>query len=113
MESDQTDRIERIEAFEDKAGVRLEALYAGLREGAGDQHVRLIVRGEAHATRNNSKIKNDIEIVLAAYDAQGRVIGKGDHFIGGDSFFSFEVFEIDLYDLPVPPERIRLYPKLS
>ena len=113
MEMDQTDLIERIEAFEEKFGVKFEGLYAAFGEEDEDGAVRVVVRGEAHARDKGSKIDESLDVVVAVYDDKGRVIGKGDHYLSQDSFFGFEVFEIDLYDVPRAPARIRLYPKAS
>lgn len=113
MELDQTDQIERMEAFEEKFGVRFEGLYAAIKRDRDDDPVRIVVRGEVHARSKNSKIKEALEVVLVVYDAKGRVIGKGDHYLSEDSFFGFEVFDIDLWDVPCVPTRIKLYPKAS
>ena len=113
MEMDQTDQIERIEAFEEKFGVKFEGLYAAFGEEDEDGAVHVVVRGEAHARSKNSKIDQNLDVVVAVYDEKGRVIGKSDHFLSDDTFFGFEVFEIDLYNGYRAPARIRLYPKAS
>ncbi|WP_298697372.1 hypothetical protein [uncultured Brevundimonas sp.] len=110
---DQTDQIERIEAFEEKFGVKFEGLYAAFGEEDEDGAVHVVVRGEAHARSKTSKISECVEIVVAVYDDKDRVIGKGEHYLSEDSFFGFEVFVIDLYNVPRTPTRIRLYPKAN
>lgn len=113
MGTDYTDKIERVEAFEEKFGVRFEGLFASVADEDGDGPHRVIVRGEVHSSAKNSKIKDSLDIVLVVYDEKGRVIGKGDHYLGDDSFFGFDVFEIDLFDVPGLPARIKLFPKAS
>ena len=113
METDQTERIERIEVFEEKFGVKFDGLYAAF--GEADEHgaLNVFVRGEAHARDKSSKIKQCLELVAVAYDEKGRVLGKGNQYIGRESFFAFDVFEIDLYGVPRTPARIKLYPKAT
>ena len=113
MCADYTDKIERVDAFESKFGVEFQGLYASLNDENGDGTVRVIVRGEVHAKAKNSKIKESLDIIVAVYDAKGRVVGKGDHYLDEDSFFAFDVFEVDLFDVPFEPARIKLYPKAS
>jgi hypothetical protein len=113
MGQDYTDRLERVEEFETKFGVRFEGLYASVNSDDEDGPFRITVRGEVHARSKNSKIKDSLDVVLVVYDAKGRVVGKGDHYLSDDSFFAFDVFELDIWDVADEPVRLRLFPKAS
>lgn len=113
MGQDYTDRLERVEEFETKFGVRFEGLYASVTSDDEDGPFRITVRGEVHARSKNSKIKDSLDVVFVVYDEKGRVVGKSDHYLSEDSFFAFDVFEIDIWDVAREPARLRLFPKGS
>jgi len=66
MDSDVTHLIERLEAFEERVDVRLEALFAHNSETSG----YLTVNGEVHP-REGATIKQDIGVHVDAYDCFG------------------------------------------
>lgn len=102
---DISDRLERVPAFEERAGVRLEALFAEMEDEF------LSVNGELHA-REGNQLSANIELVVTAHDAQGRVLKMETASFDRESFFQFEPFSVALEGLPSPPARIRIYPKL-
>lgn len=90
---DLTDLIERLDQFEERCGVRLEALSAFLDDECAIGTFGLIVCGELWA-RKGHRLSHDVEVSIVAYDAQSRVVGKGHQEIESHRFNSFEAFEI-------------------
>jgi hypothetical protein len=103
-QKDISDRLERLPAFEERAGVHLEALFAEI------ENEFLSVNGELHP-REGNQLSADIELVVTAHDAQGRVLKMETASFDRESFFQFEPFSVVLEGLPSPPARIRIYPK--
>jgi hypothetical protein len=115
MKNEITNLIERLEAFEDRCGVRLESLWAKRRDVNlnGEDVWGARVFGELHS-REGTALKRNIELRLDAYDTEGRVVGRGATSFSSKSFFGFETFTVDLYyarDLQL--SKIRLYPVIS
>ena len=110
--SDVTQLIERLETFEERTGVRLEALFAHISH-IGDELVILHVKGEMHP-REGATIKQDVVVHVDAYDSSGRLVANGYGFIpDADKFFGFEAFDAEAH-LPVRGlSNIRVYPKLA
>jgi hypothetical protein len=102
---DISDRLERLPAFEERAGVHLEALFAEIE----DEFVS--VNGELHANEGD-QLSGSIELIVTAHDAQGRVLKMDTTSFDRQSFFQFGPFSVVLEGLPSPPARIRIYPKL-
>lgn len=110
MKTDCTALIERMENFEGRAGVALQAVFAECEDIDGQLNIG--VRGEAHASKGDS-ISNDIEIVANAYDAEGRLISTATSWMNSENFFGFDTFDLSLYDITTKPSRIRLFPKIT
>lgn len=106
---DVTRLVERLEAFEDRLGVRLEALSAAMWED--DDGVRLRVRGELHL-KSGTGLQQNVELVAAVYDSPTRIVGTDHRYFYTAKFFGFEVFEMRVELDPVLKlTRIRVYPK--
>ena len=110
MKTDCTALVERMENFESRAGVALQAIFAECEDMDGQLNVA--VRGEAHASSGNA-LPKDIEIVANAYDAEGRLIGTATSWMNSENFFGFDTFDLSLYDITTKPTRIRLFPKIT
>ena len=104
---DLSDSIERLEAMEDRLGVELSALSAFI-EVYDDGDVHLNVNGELVV--KGGELSADIEIQVASYDEKGRVIGNDSISIYAEDFFGIEIFDRICF-LPLPPTRIRIFPK--
>ena len=113
MAKDVTHLIERLEVFEERAGVRLEAMSAFLDVSNSDESTfRITVRGEIHP-RNGTTLSNGVELSLAVYDAAARVVETDSAFYDADTFFGFEAFEMACFYVPLDKlSRLRLIPKL-
>lgn len=99
--------IERLEAFEDRTGVKIEGLYAYL-DDDGD----VTVNGEIHA-RNGGNLRESIDLVVVGYDEAGRVLDSQTYWIDADRFLSFEPFKIILFTKDPSVSRVRVFPKVS
>jgi hypothetical protein len=104
---DVTSRIERLEVFEERLGVTLESLSAFVED---DAPYYLKVYGELH-TRNGTELQGSVDLVVAAYDTSGRIIGTSSHWYSADDFFGLETFEFTVA-LPLSQvSKVRIYPK--
>jgi len=105
MGSDVTQFIERLEAFEEREGVRLEALFAHI-----DSDGYLTVNGEVHP-RDGARIWHDIVMHIEVHDHSERAVAQGDVYFPAKQFFGFGVFQLSA-DLPVRDLlKIRVYPE--
>lgn len=116
---DQTKKLERLEAFEERLGVRLEALYATISESSGytvdDAFLPgICVTGELHP-KDGTTIAQRVKIVADAYDAEGRVIcTSGISCSDPETFFGYETFEVLVGGIPAEQiKKIRVYPKAT
>jgi len=105
-----SDRIERLEVFEERVSVRLEALSAYMRKYSRPTLDDLDVYGELHPV-NGNELECDIELVVTAYDQNGSIMGIGTSFLRQSNVFGFEMFKIRVSDLSEHPTKIRIFPK--
>lgn len=107
MSLDISGAIERLEALEDRAGVRLENMSAFIRSG---DPAFVSVTGEIHST-DGAHLEYDVEVVCAAYDTSGRVVQTASAYYGADNFYGLEIFDFTM-SLPVDDvARVRIFPK--
>ena len=92
--------------FEERLGVRLEGLSAFV-EGN-----YVTVRGELHSA-NGTELQQDVELVVAVYDAASRVIGRASERLYAEDFFAIETFALFVTLPVVSVARVRVYPKKS
>jgi hypothetical protein len=108
---DITDIIERLDVFEERAGVSLEALYCSIEGPYMDGTYHIELNGEMHANAG-TQIDVDISLICSVYDAKGRVIETHNDYIGQDSFFGFHTFSFSVITGTGDPARIRVYPNV-
>jgi hypothetical protein len=109
--TDVTKLLERLEAFEDRLGVRLESLSVFM-EVIGDDCVGLLVRGELHP-QAGTELQQDVELIVAAYDSSSRIVGTMSQHFEASGFFGFETFEMIVEIHLNEIARVRIYPKRS
>ena len=105
---DVTRLVERLEAFEDRVGVRLESLHGAMWEN--DDGMWLEVRGELHP-KSGTKLQQNLQLVIAAYDSSSRIVGIKEKIFLANTFFGFEVFQMHVQLDVLKLTRIRVYPK--
>ncbi len=105
---DITSRIERLEVFEERLGVTLQSLSAFVQDGGADSILE--VCGELQPL-NGTELQGDVELVVAAYDSSGRIIGTSSCSYFADEFFGLETFDLTVL-LPMNQvTKVRVYPK--
>lgn len=110
--TDITNKVQRLEAFEERLGVRLEAISAFESvPDDDDDEVDISIRGELHST-NGTNITDHIDLQASFYDAEGRVIETSSDFIQADSFFGFHTFDLSCYLPAGACAKVRLVPKI-
>lgn len=113
----QIDKLERLEAFEDRLGVRLDALYAKIDESQiyrlhGREFPGICVTGEVHAACGTT-LPLRIKIIVDAYDAHGRLVcTNGTGCFYPETFYGYESFEVGVGGThPGLIKKLRVYPK--
>ncbi len=106
---DITEIVQRLDAFEDRLGVRIEAMSAFESKDEYEDEAEITVRGELHSVHGTSLDQN-VTLGVYVYDAEGRVIETASRYIVAKSFFGFHTFEISCYVTPGIAKRIRLVP---
>ena len=105
---DVTNLIERLEKFEQRAGVRLEALSA-FAESDDDGEFTVTVRGEAHSMKGDN-LSHDVSVVVSLFDKEGRVVGTSSEYLDSDDFFGFETIDADVELSGTSLAKIRIVP---
>lgn len=105
--NDLTSKIERLGAFEERLGVELRSLSAFGEKL--DEDYDLEVMGELHPT-DGTTLQSDIQLSVAVYDSDDRVIGEAKDFFDADDFFGFQVFSIGQLLPNVNVTKIRIFP---
>ena len=104
MRQELTDRVERIEALEQKFGIRFEALYAVFE--TNEYNTSLTVNFDV----TGGALEEAVDVVVGAYNERGQLVATGSHFLNNDSFVGLDSASVDV-DCETPPTRIRIYPK--
>jgi hypothetical protein len=103
------DIIEKLEAFEERLGVRIEA-HSAWCESHYDEY-ELFVGGELHAENGNT-LKQSITVVADAYNSSNQLLATESHLIDSLTLLGFETFMIWIQRLPHDKiAKIRVYPK--
>lgn len=106
---DITDKIERLEAMEERCDISLEALYASIKERYySDGEHQVMLNGEVHA-RNGTTIHKNVILVLTLHDVAGRVLEMSTIIICEDDFFGIEAFSFSV-SIHEAPCKVRIYP---
>ena len=103
---DLTERVERLEAFEERCGIRLDAVSALLDDSLG----WITVRGEVHPL-SGTELTGDVNLVAVGYDRMGRVVADSAAYLSAETFYGFDTFALVLMGEGLDIALIRLYPK--
>jgi hypothetical protein len=98
--TDLTRQIERMVDIEAKLGIRLSAV-----SGFADEDRDLKILGEVHFSEPPEGLT---DIIALAYDATGRVVGRGSNIVGKKGIL-FDSFIIFISRVPVDVTRIRIF----
>lgn len=99
--------VERIIPMEKNFGIAIEGVFAEC-EIVGDK-LYVNVFGEV-VSLNNTGIEDDISITMTAYNAENKVIARGQESIYAEDFMGLASFEICTSVIQTP-SRIRIYPE--
>ena len=102
--------VERLEMMEEKYGVSIEGVYAEY-EIVGEDSFYINVRGEIQSI-NGTQLDESIDIIVTAYDTEGKVTATGGTTLDAEEFFGISPFDI-CTDIIDKPTKIRIYPKSS
>lgn len=98
---------ERLEAFEERLGVRIEGLFASIRSNG-----YVMVGGEIHSI-DGTKLEQNIKLMISAHDSSGRIVGVDETLISAEFFFGFEIFSGRFFVQSESVSKVRIYPRLS
>nr|WP_143545527.1 hypothetical protein [Rhodococcus sp. 15-1154-1] len=101
-----TDRVERMEALEDRAGISLEGLYV-----VHVKDYRNEVRVNFDVISPTGEIRNSVKVMIAIYNAKMQQIGTDYVHIDSDRFAGLESCS-ETIECEEPPARIRIYPAI-
>jgi hypothetical protein len=113
--NDLTQLIERLEAFEERCGVRLEALFASIdpsEEISVGGNLQITVNGELHP-RAGPQLHKNITLVFDTYDKNARLVATDVKVFITDGFYGFETFSNNIYSPISQISKIRVYPRFS
>jgi hypothetical protein len=99
--------IERLEAFEERLGVKIEGLFAYI-----DENNCIKINGELHSNEG-TQLKQNIKLMISAHDSSGRIVGTDYSLISAESFFGFEIFSEYFQAQSESVSRVRIYPRQS
>lgn len=107
---DLTSAIEQMEMLEEAQGITIGGLSAFLEHDEDDScNPTLTVAGEVISESGDS-LEGSVEIKIAAYDSQGRVVAMSSKYLFEDSFYGFDVFEVALVMPVADIVKIRIFP---
>lgn len=107
MKKDITEKVEKLEALEEKLGIKIDGLYCEWE--LEDNEYSISLTAEVFAESGN--IDSDIEFKMAVYDEKNRVIGDSSIYLFEETFAGFDTISIYLSGLIQTPTKIRLFPK--
>jgi hypothetical protein len=88
--NDVTEKIERLEVFEERLGVSFQGISAFMNYIGDPTYLRIC--GELLPI-NGTNLSSDVEIVVAVYDKSGRIIATQSYNYFAEDFFGLETFE--------------------
>ncbi|MFW6039050.1 MAG: hypothetical protein ACOC9P_01070 [bacterium] len=100
--------IERVEAFEERVGVHLQAMSA-THVGFFD-YTTIQVYGEV-TSRTGNTLAADVDVFAVVYDTEGKVVAARTCTIRAAEFLDFAVFGIQVNGLVQEPARVRVFPQ--
>ena len=107
---DVTNKLERLEVFEERSGVRLDSLSAFLKDWGDNDNIFLTVSGELQS-QVGTELQEDTYLVVAVYDSSGRIIGTDSLGFNSKDFFGLEIFSLCIGLAINDVSKIRIYPK--
>lgn len=107
---DVTDKIERLEALEERLGITLSSLSAFCESYEHTTATHLYVYGELQPTEG-LELKERILVRCAAYDSKNRIVSTSYDCFNPDSFYGTQILDISISLPTADLSRIRIYPQ--
>jgi hypothetical protein len=104
LEKSLLNKVERLEAFEDRMNIRFENFSARVSSN------NMVLYCEVYPTIGTELTEN-ITIECVIYDLEGAILKKETSYIYESDFFGFEVLEFNFSDSVDKAGKIRIYPK--
>jgi hypothetical protein len=104
QKKDITHLLERLEAFEDRFDLRLNAMSAFM-----DEFNEVVVYGELHP-REGMQLKQPVALSVDGYDAAGRIVGGTCSHFKPDQVYGYFSFEAKFVTPVVELAKIRIFP---
>ena len=108
MSKTEIPHVDRVIHLEERVGISLEGVYAEF-ELVGDDSKYVNVLGEI-VSRDGSDLEDDIYITMTAYNAENKVIARGQEVIYAGGFLGLASFKMAERVIEMPT-RIRIYPE--
>jgi hypothetical protein len=107
LEKSLLQKIERLEAFEDRMKIRLENISVSIKD---DDWVKFFL--EIHPQKGN-KLEENMIIECILYDSNGGILDRDNNWLDSEDFFGFEVmeFSFQLDNILDRISKVRIYPK--
>jgi hypothetical protein len=101
-------KIERLEAFEERLGVRFENISVIVESNGGFR-----VFFELYSNSGTSLDENTVLIDFVVYDIDGKILKVRTDYASKDKFFGFQIFEFGCYENSIIDKvgKIKLFPK--
>ena len=106
IEKSLLNKIERLEAFEDRMNIRLENFSIKVK----GNYLTLFCEVYPNTGTNLSE---NVRIECVIYDTEGAILGKNDMLLVESDFFGFEIVQFIFSDVADKTGKIRIYPKKS
>ena len=105
--------IERLEMIEERLGISINGLNAEIEYAdRPDEDSYLLVRGEILPT-NGCELMEDIELVMNAFDLDGKCVATNSRWFNKNNFFGLDSFEFQAFTRSKNIQRIRVFVKKS
>lgn len=109
---DVTDRVERMEALEERFGISIDALYVRYEEhGSGEDTFRAL-SANFDVVSSTGSIDQDLAIVVSSYNYGQQLEGTTKSVNNMGRYFGLESCSVAVIDISGPPSRIRIFPKI-
>jgi hypothetical protein len=101
-------KIERLEAFEERLGVRFENISVKV-----DSNDSFYVFFELYSNSGTNLDENIVLIDFVVYDIDGKILKLQTDYASKDKFFGFQIFKFGCYEDSILEKvsKIRIFPK--
>jgi hypothetical protein len=110
MKKDISEKVERLEALEEKFGIEIRGVYCEMGTDDFDDN-EYYVKLTAEVSSKKDKIDFNLEIKMAVYDEKNRVIAEESDFLFKDKFTGFDTISIYADEIIQKPDKIKIFPK--